>query len=210
MSAVLGSPMANSLPGFAAPTGSITLATSDGGEVQVDKEELCINSKFFSDLLVNCDTTRIAVDETLENLQMVVNVMRSQQPEGTYDTSCSSCWEVLLISDKYNMEVVKERCEKWLVSRCLRGKTRCSNYKFQNITTGKEWLLLCQAYNLRDLGWYVSWDLGVQLAHGAWPRPVTDFIKDCTDPDFLKVMLEAVAETVPWDGAPPGGVPAQA
>lgn len=41
MSAVLGSPMANSLPGFAAPTGSITLATSDGGEVQVGRVWVC-------------------------------------------------------------------------------------------------------------------------------------------------------------------------
>lgn len=79
MSAIGGSPLLAasvcSLAAHAAPTGSITLATSDGGEVQVDKEELCINSKFFSDLLVNCDTTRIAVDETTENLQVRVGLM---------------------------------------------------------------------------------------------------------------------------------------
>lgn len=47
------------------------------------------------------------------------------------------------------------RCEKWLVSRCLRGKVRCSDFKFQDVTVAMEWLQLCQKYSLRCLGWCV-------------------------------------------------------
>lgn len=47
--------------------------------------------------------------------------------------------------------MVKERCEKWLVSRCLRGKTRCKDFRFQDLAVGTEWLSLCQKFSLKDL-----------------------------------------------------------
>lgn len=41
----------------------------------------------------------------------------------------------------------------------------------------------------------VAYDLGLQLAEGGWPN-ASSFLKDVCDPDFLKVMLEAVADSV--------------
>lgn len=41
----------------------------------------------------------------------------------------------------------------------------------------------------------MAYDLGLQLAEGNWPNP-SPFLKDVCDPDFLKVMLEAVADSV--------------
>ena len=35
--------------------------------------------------------------------------------------------------------------------------------RFQDVALGLEWLVLCQKYGLRDLGWYVSYDLGNQV-----------------------------------------------
>lgn len=46
-----------------------------------------------------------------------------------------------------------ERCEKWLVSRCLRGRVRCADFKFQDVKEGLQWVLLCQRLGLKDLGW---------------------------------------------------------
>ena len=36
---------------------------------------------------------------------------------------------VLQIADKYDSPLVRERVEKWLVSRCLRGRVRCTDFK---------------------------------------------------------------------------------
>ena len=36
---------------------------------------------------------------------------------------------------------------------------------------GLDWLLLCQKYSLRDLGWFIAYDLGTQVSlnrGGAW------------------------------------------
>lgn len=49
---------------------------------------------------------------------------------------------------------MRERSEKWLVSRCLRGRVRCTDFKFQDVQLGMEWLVLSQRHGLRDLGWY--------------------------------------------------------
>ena len=51
------------------------------------------------------------------------------------------------------MLVVKERCEKLLLSRCLRGHVCSNDYRFQDVELGIEWMLLCQKFSLRDLGW---------------------------------------------------------
>jgi hypothetical protein len=36
---------------------------------------------------------------------------------------------VIDIADKYDSQLVKERLEKWLVSRCLKGRVRCHDFK---------------------------------------------------------------------------------
>jgi len=170
----------------------------------VDKELLCSSSKFYSDMLSTCDTQRVAVDEPRETLELALQVMRNQVPAKTFDELDGSCWEmykrILVVADKYDMPVVRERCEKWLVSRCLRGKVRCSDFRFQEVSVALEWLILCQKYNLRCLGWYVAYDLGTQLAAGIWPAGMGNSVTECcqgiTDPEFLKVILEAVADSV--------------
>ncbi|GIL53378.1 hypothetical protein Vafri_9038 [Volvox africanus] len=165
------------------PSGVITLLTSDGGELLVDKELLCSSSKFFAGMLTACDATRL---------------------------------QILIVADKYDMSLVKERCEKWLVSRCLRGRMRSHTFKFQDVSEGFEWLAICQKFDLKDLGWYCAYDLGTQLAQGAWPRPLHDCLEGVTCPDMLKTILEAVQAAVnsggplgpSGSGAGPGGEPA--
>eukprot|EP00195_Chlamydomonas_chlamydogama_P012177 CAMPEP_0202900814 /NCGR_PEP_ID=MMETSP1392-20130828/12047_1 /ASSEMBLY_ACC=CAM_ASM_000868 /TAXON_ID=225041 /ORGANISM="Chlamydomonas chlamydogama, Strain SAG 11-48b" /LENGTH=168 /DNA_ID=CAMNT_0049587259 /DNA_START=238 /DNA_END=744 /DNA_ORIENTATION=- len=151
-------------------------------------------------MLSTCDTANIKVDESKPDMELIVDVMKGKPPGSTFDTRNSSCWDqfkkIMVIADKYDCHLVRERSEKWLVSRCLRGRVRCDDFKFQDVAMGLEWLLLCQKYGLRDLGWYVSYDLGSQLADGAWPHAVTEFLKDMSDPEFLKVMLEAVSDSV--------------
>ena len=61
--------------------------------------------------------------------------------------------QVLVVADKYDMSLVKERVEKWLVSRCLRGRMRSPGFKFQEVAEGFEWLSICQKFDLKDLGW---------------------------------------------------------
>jgi hypothetical protein len=41
--------------------------------------------------------------------------------------------KVLVVADKYDIPVVRERIEKWLLSRCLRGRMLCANYKFHDV-----------------------------------------------------------------------------
>ncbi len=52
---------------------------------------------------------------------------------------------------------LRRRVEKWLVARCLRGKTRCRNFKFQDLRQGQEWCvrLARQGLGLRvmERGW---------------------------------------------------------
>lgn len=178
----------------------IVLVTSDSAECEVDKDVLTWSSKVFAELLNSCDTGRLNFDETKENLDALLRVIKGCPLDDTFNTRSSVCWSIykriLTVADKYDMPLVKERIEKWLVSRCLRGKVRCKDYKFQDVNTGLEWVLLCQKYNMKELGWYCAYDLGSQLADGIWRQPVAEFLKEVQDSDFLKVMLEAVRDAV--------------
>ncbi|GLI67210.1 hypothetical protein VaNZ11_011133 [Volvox africanus] len=202
------------------PSGVITLLTPDGGELLVDKELLCSSSKFFAGMLTACDATRLQVEENREVMESVLIVMRGSPPVNTFDTRSTACWsifkKILIVADKYDMSLVKERCEKWLVSRCLRGRMRSHAFKFQDVSEGFEWLAICQKFDLKDLGWYCAYDLGTQLAQGAWPRPLHDCLEGVTCPDMLKTILEAVQAAVNSGGSlgpsgagvGPGGEPA--
>ena len=114
------------ISGISSSVGTIILATSDKCEVHVDRQQLCECSKFFQDMLSSCDTGRVQLDETKESMELLLDVMKGVAPVGTFDTRSKDCWEVykkiLTVADKYDCPVVRERCEKWLVSRCLRGK----------------------------------------------------------------------------------------
>ncbi|GFR44155.1 hypothetical protein Agub_g5322, partial [Astrephomene gubernaculifera] len=182
------------------PTGLISLLTADGAELLVDKELLCSSSKFFAGMLTACDTTRLHVEETRETMEPVLLVMRGSPPASTFDTRSTACWavfkKVLIVADKYDMILVKERCEKWLVSRCLRGRMRSQAFKFQDVSEGFDWLSICQKFDLKDLGWYCAYDLGTQLAQGTWARPLHECLEGVTCPDMLKTILEAVQAAV--------------
>ncbi|KAG2492007.1 hypothetical protein HYH03_009737 [Edaphochlamys debaryana] len=178
------------------PSGLITLLTADGAELHVDKELLCSSSKFFAGMLTTCDTTRLHVEETRDTMELVLSVMRGTPPAATFDTRSAACWaaykRVLIVADKYDMSLVKERCEKWLVSRCLRGRMReLQTFRFQDVAEGFEWLGICQKFDLRDLGWYCAYDLGSQLAAGAWQRPAPECLEAVTCPELLKTIIEA-------------------
>eukprot|EP00955_Chlamydomonas_euryale_P104784 365594-Chlamydomonas_euryale.AAC.2 len=81
---------------------------------------------------------------------------------------------VLSVADKYDCPLVRERCEKMLLSRCLRGRMRCDNFRFQDPTgLGLEWLQLCQRHSLHDLGWFVAYDLGSSV-RGSRDAPPVD------------------------------------
>lgn len=43
-------------------------------------------------------------------------------------------------------------------------------------------------------GWYVSYDLGTQLAQGMWNKPAAELLHDITDHDMLKTLIEAVQD----------------
>ncbi|EFJ47191.1 hypothetical protein VOLCADRAFT_92387 [Volvox carteri f. nagariensis] len=191
------------------PSGLITLLTEDGSELLVDKELLCSSSKFFAGMLTTCDTTRLHVEENREVMESVLTVMRGSPPANTFDTRSTACWaifkKILVVADKYDMSLVKERCEKWLVSRCLRGRMRSQSFKFQDVGEGFEWLAICQKFDLKDLGWYCAYDLGTQLAQGAWSRPLHECLEGVTCADMLKTILEAVQAAVLCSG-PLGGV----
>jgi hypothetical protein len=92
-------------------------------------------------------------------MRLFLEVVQGTPPAGTYDTRSCSCWEsfkrLLEIADKFDFPVVRERAEKWLVSRCLQGSVKCSDFKFQDVQVGLEWLALCEKYALRDLGWFI-------------------------------------------------------
>ncbi len=164
-----------------------------------------------------CVRTRCSAD-----MQLFLDVASGRPPPCTFDTRSSACWEVFKkvfdIADKYDSAVVRERCEKWLVSRCacqisrveatvvfvcsvinislctphrrllptssplatrcLRGRVRCNDFKFQDLQLGLEWLGTCCKYNLRDLGWYVSYDLGAQLVDKTtWQANATESLR---------------------------------
>ncbi|KAG2442181.1 hypothetical protein HYH02_009669 [Chlamydomonas schloesseri] len=200
------------------PTGCITLLTADGYELLVDKEMLCSSSKFFAGMLTACDTTRLHVEESRDCMEPVLAAMRGSPPAATYDTRSTSCWavykKVLVVADKYDMSLVRERVEKWLVSRCLRGRMRSTGFKFQDVAEGFEWLAICQKFDLKDLGWYCAYDLGTQLAGGAWGhRPVHEALEGVSCPELLKTVLEAVQAAVLAGagagaaGGAPGDVP---
>ncbi|KAL6746956.1 hypothetical protein V8C86DRAFT_2926005 [Haematococcus lacustris] len=193
------------------PSPVISIQTSDNSTLQVDKQLLMSSSKFWTDILEACDTGHITVDESRHTLELLLQVLRNEVPASTFDTRDSSCWEqyktVLVVADKYDMSLVHERCEKWLVSRCLRGKVRSPGYRFHDVHVGQEWLLLCAKYGLRHLGWFVAYDLGYQLQERGWgSQAVPDFLAGVTDPELLKTMLEAVADAVAQrlGPAPPG------
>ncbi|GAX81211.1 hypothetical protein CEUSTIGMA_g8643.t1 [Chlamydomonas eustigma] len=186
------------------------LCGPSNGELKVDREALCSHSRFFYDMLNSCDTTlQVNVDESQSDMQLFLEVASGKPPASTFETRTSACWDefkrIFDIADKYDSPLVRERCEKWLVSRCLRGRVRCSDFKFQDVQIGLDWLSLCQKYNLRDLGWYVSYDLGTQLAERAWMTAASDALKDLSDPEFLKVMLQAVQDRVVEDGEKAAG-----
>jgi hypothetical protein len=156
-------------------------------------------------MLSSCDTTlQVNVDESQSDMQLFLEVASGKPPACAFETKTSACWEdfkrIFDIADKYDSPLVRERCEKWLVSRCLRGRVRCSDFKFHDVQMGLDWLLLCQKYNLRDLGWYISYDLGTQLAERAWITAASDSLREMSDPEFLKVMLQAVQDRVVAEG----------
>jgi hypothetical protein len=64
------------------------------------------------------------------------------------------------------MQLVMDRCEKWLVSRCLRGKIAERHFGFLDPLVARDWLLLCQRLGLKDLGWYCAYDLGCRWGGG--------------------------------------------
>ncbi|GLC34389.1 hypothetical protein PLESTB_000734100 [Pleodorina starrii] len=196
------------------PSGLITLLTADGGELLVDKELLCSSSKFFAGMLTACDTTRLHVEETRDVMEFVLIVMRGSPPNSTFDTRSTGCWsifkKILVVADKYDMSLVKERCEKWLVSRCLRGRMRSQSFKFQDVAEGFEWLAICQKFDMKDLGWYCAYDLGTQLAQGACVRPLHECLEGVTCPDMLKTILEAVQAAVLGNGNAAGTAGAEA
>ncbi|KXZ54672.1 hypothetical protein GPECTOR_4g738 [Gonium pectorale] len=178
-------------------------------------------------MLTACDTTRLHVEETREMMEPVLAVIRGLPPSSTYDEKSVACWsvykKVLVVADKYDMSLVKERCEKWLVSRCLRGRMRVQTrpdvtFKFQDLAEGVEWLLICQKFDLKDLGWYCAYDLGIQLAQGSWTRPMAECLEGVTCPELLKTILEAAQAVVLQQAAqataaaarPPGGAGAAA
>ncbi|KAG1659373.1 hypothetical protein FOA52_007836 [Chlamydomonas sp. UWO 241] len=184
------------------PEGSITLSCANGEELQVDKEMLCRNSSFFSDMLTTCDTRNLKIDESIADMRLFLEVCCGAAPASTYDERNSSCWtdlrQVLGVADKYDCPLVRERCEKLLLSRCLRGRVRCDNFRFQDPEgLGLEWLKLCQRHCLKDLGWFVAYDLGCSLADGSWSADAeSDMMLEVTDPELLKIMLSAVSDCV--------------
>ncbi|KXZ47571.1 hypothetical protein GPECTOR_34g730 [Gonium pectorale] len=102
--------------------GQIILVTSDGAELPFDKQLLCRHSHVLADLLGCCaGTDRLKVDEAAAQLRPVLTVMRGEPLAGTYNTKAFACWDeyrgVLQIAHEYDMAAVKERCEKYLVSR---------------------------------------------------------------------------------------------
>lgn len=187
----------------------ITLTTSDAVEITVDKGLLASSSRFWSDMLSTCDTGRITLDETHDSIELLLQVLNNEPQPSTFNTADKSCWEVykkvLVVADKYDMPVVRERVEKWLVSRCLRGKTRCQDFKFQDVRMGQEWLSLCSKYSLKCLGWFVAYDLGSQLVakDGGWGVQVSELLAGINDPELLKTMLEAVSDNCGGARLPP-------
>jgi hypothetical protein len=128
-------------------------------------------------------------------MDKLLSVVRGQPLPSTFDISSTQCWEdykqLLQAADKYHMQLVMDRCEKWLVSRCLRGKiVDPLDFGFHDPNIARDWVLICQNLGLKDLGWYCAYDLGRAMAAGLWPRATQDFLREVADPELLKVILQ--------------------